>query len=146
MVLVNSVPSFFVLLSMVTRFCKDLVYSERGFCSVLGELSRFFLTNLDPSSGGLSTCLSRLLAMSLLVVCLVVRAWPVSLPVEAAVRPSTGNRPGFVAKLKPLLQAKMKQSQIPGAMIFVDLPGQGSWTTTMGTSDLTTKAPMKVNS
>ncbi len=59
--------------------------------------------------------------------------------------PSTGEPP-FAKKLRPLLEAAMKQLSIPGAIIFVDDPGQGKWTTTLGTRDLATHAPMQVNS
>jgi hypothetical protein len=61
-----------------------------------------------------------------LVVCLVVSAWSVSSPAQAAPRLSPAKPPPFVAKLKPLLQAKMRQLRIPGAIIFVDDPGQGA--------------------
>jgi D-alanyl-D-alanine carboxypeptidase len=88
---------------------------------------------------------ARLLALLLLVVCLVVSTWAVSLPAEAASTLST-REPPFAGKLRPLLEAKMQQLRIPGAIIFVDDPGQGSWTTTMGTSNLATKAPMQVKS
>jgi hypothetical protein len=46
-----------------------------------------------------------------------------------------------------LLEAKMKQLHIPGAIVFVDDPSQGSWTTALGMSgDLASKAPMNVTS
>jgi hypothetical protein len=79
------------------------------------------------------------LALSLFV-CLVVAACS-----SAGVAPTqttpTVEVPAFVGRLQPLLLAKMQQLRIPGAIIFVDDPGQGSWTTTLGTSDLATKAP-----
>jgi D-alanyl-D-alanine carboxypeptidase len=53
--------------------------------------------------------------------------------------------PAFAAKLQPLLQAKMQQLRIPGAIIFVDDPGQGSWTTAMGIGNLASSEPMQVN-
>jgi D-alanyl-D-alanine carboxypeptidase len=62
-------------------------------------------------------------------------------------QPSPSARvPAFAARLQPLLEAKMQQLHIPGALIYVDDPGQGSWTTALGTSDLATHAPMNVNS
>jgi D-alanyl-D-alanine carboxypeptidase len=80
-----------------------------------------------------------------LFVCLVVAAWA-----QAGVSPTqatpTVRVPAFAAKLQPLLLAKMQQLHIPGALIYVDDPGQGSWTTALGTSDLATHAPMNVNS
>jgi D-alanyl-D-alanine carboxypeptidase len=84
------------------------------------------------------------LALSLFV-CLVVAACS-----SASVAPTqttpTVEVAAFAGKLQPLLLAKMQQLRVPGAIIFVDDPGQGSWTTTLGTSDLATKAPMQVNS
>lgn len=59
--------------------------------------------------------------------------------------PTVGG-PAFAAKLQPLLLAKMKEQQTPGAIVFVDDPGQGSWTIALGTSNLATHAPMNVNS
>jgi D-alanyl-D-alanine carboxypeptidase len=53
--------------------------------------------------------------------------------------------PPFAAKLQPLLAAKLKMLRIPGAIIYIDYPGQGTWATTMGTSDLTSQAPMNLN-
>jgi D-alanyl-D-alanine carboxypeptidase len=78
-------------------------------------------------------------------VCLVVAACA-----KAGVSPArptpTVRVPAFAARLQPLLEARMQQLHIPGALIYVDDPGQGSWTTALGTSDLTTHAPMNVNS
>jgi D-alanyl-D-alanine carboxypeptidase len=88
---------------------------------------------------------TRLLALLLLVACLVGSAWSVYSPAQAATTRSIGEPP-FAGKLRPLLEAKMKQLRIPGAIVFVDDPGQGSWTTTLGTRDLATKAPMQVKS
>jgi D-alanyl-D-alanine carboxypeptidase len=53
-------------------------------------------------------------------------------------------QPACVAKLKPLLQAKMQQLRIPGAIIYVDDPGQCSWTATLGLGNLASREPMQV--
>src|SRR5262249_9575248 len=80
-----------------------------------------------------------------LFACLVVAACA-----QARVSPPQATPPvrvpALAAKLQPLLEAKMQQLHIPGALIYVDDPGQGSWTTALGTSDLATHAPMNVNS
>lgn len=59
-----------------------------------------------------------------LFVCLVVAACS-----SASVSPTqvtrTAGVPKFAAKLQPQLEAKMKEMQTPGAIIFVDDPGQG---------------------
>src|SRR2546421_5150042 len=39
----------------------------------------------------------------------------------------------------------MKAMHVPGAIVFVAVPGQGTWTATFGTSDLGTHAPMDVH-
>jgi D-alanyl-D-alanine carboxypeptidase len=39
----------------------------------------------------------------------------------------------------------MQQLGIPGAIVFVDDPGQGAWTTAMGIGNLATREPMQVN-
>ncbi|MFL5693913.1 MAG: serine hydrolase domain-containing protein [Ktedonobacteraceae bacterium] len=83
-------------------------------------------------------------AMSLFV-CLVVSACSSAVAPATQATPTVGV-PAFAEKLQPLLVAKMKEQRTPGAIIFVDDPGQGSWTTTLGTSDLATRMPMDVNS
>jgi D-alanyl-D-alanine carboxypeptidase len=47
--------------------------------------------------------------------------------------------------LQPLLQARMQQLRIPGALIYVDDPGQGSWTTALGIGNLASRQSMQVN-
>jgi D-alanyl-D-alanine carboxypeptidase len=79
-----------------------------------------------------------------LLVCLVLSAWSVSSPVQAAPARSTCQA-AFAAKLKPLLVAKMEQLRIPGAMIYVDDPAQGCWTTAMGLGNLASREPMQVH-
>ena len=79
----------------------------------------------------------------LLLISLVASA--VSTPARARSLPATGVPP-FVAKLRPLLEAKMKLLHVPGAIFYVDLPGQGTWTAAMGTGDLASRVPMDVNS
>jgi D-alanyl-D-alanine carboxypeptidase len=58
-----------------------------------------------------------------------VSLWVVSFPAEAVSTASTSKPPGFVARMRPLLLANMQQLRMPGAMIYVDDPGQGSWAT-----------------
>jgi D-alanyl-D-alanine carboxypeptidase len=80
-----------------------------------------------------------------LVVWLVVSAYAVSSPALAAPTREPAKSPPFVAKLQPLLQAKMQQWRIPGAMVYVDDPGQGTWITALGIGNLATREPMQVN-
>ena len=50
--------------------------------------------------------------------------------------------PSFGGQLRPLLEAHMRQTATPGAIVFVDVPGKGTWTTSLGTADLSTHSPM----
>jgi D-alanyl-D-alanine carboxypeptidase len=79
-----------------------------------------------------------------LLVCLLLSVSVVSSPVQAAPMHATG-QPACVAKLKPRLLAKMQQLRLPGAILFVDDPGQCSWTTALGLGNLATREPMRVD-
>lgn len=48
----------------------------------------------------------------------------------------TASAPAFAAKLQPVLQSEMQQYRIPSAVVYVDIPGQGTWLQSMGTSKL----------
>ena len=84
---------------------------------------------------------SRFLAVLSLCVCLTGVAGSSTAGATAQVTPTTAVPP-FAAKLQPLLQSRMRQYRIPGAIVYVDIPGQGTWLKTMGTGDLSTKAPL----
>src|SRR5690242_15423888 len=90
--------------------------------------------------------LSRLVFPLALLGCLLLSACSASSPAQSAPTRGASKSPPFAAKLQPLLQAQMQQLRIPGAIVYVNVPGQGSWTTPLGTSDLATHAPMNVNS
>lgn len=77
------------------------------------------------------------------MVALVIAALLVS-PAGAAASSSAGE-PAFAAALRPLLEAKMKELRIPGAVIYVQAPNKGTWKATLGTADLTTNAPMRLD-
>lgn len=79
-----------------------------------------------------------------LLVSLLLSAAAVGSPVQAAPVRSTC-QPAFAAKLKPLLLAKMQQLRIPGAIIYVNDPGQGCWTTALGIGNLASRQPMRVD-
>ena len=89
--------------------------------------------------------LGRLVFPLALLACLLLSACAGSSPVEAAPTRGASKSPAFVAKLQPLLQARMQQLRIPGAIVYVDDPGQGSWTTGLGIGNLATREPMQVN-
>ena len=86
----------------------------------------------------------RLVFALALLACLVLSAWSVSSPVQAAPAHSTCQAT-FAAKLKPQLVARMQQVHIPGTIIYVDDPNQGCWTTALGIGNLASRKPMQVN-
>jgi D-alanyl-D-alanine carboxypeptidase len=62
----------------------------------------------------------------------------------AALAPTA--EPAYVAALRPKLEALMRKEHVPGAIFYVQDPGEGNWTATMGTADLASNAPIDVNS
>ncbi|NMH97657.1 serine hydrolase domain-containing protein [Pseudonocardia acidicola] len=66
---------------------------------------------------------------------------PTSLPV---VPPTTPPVPSYAATLRPPVVATMRELRVPGAIVYVDYPGLGTWLTALGTGDLGTRAPMQV--
>lgn len=85
---------------------------------------------------------SRFLTASFLTSCVMTPIWLEGAPAEAASIRAREKTPPFVAKLKPLLEAAMKQLQDPGAIILADLPGEGEWEAALGTSTMTGSTPI----
>lgn len=81
----------------------------------------------------------------LLFGCLIVSACSSAVAPAQQTTPTVGG-PAYASKLKPLLEAQMLQLHIPGAIVYVNAPHQGLWTTTLGTGNLATLTPMNVNS
>ncbi len=75
---------------------------------------------------------------------LIFAANPGSVFAAAGHSPIQGEPP-FATKLQPLLMAKLKMLHTPGAIIYIDYPGQGTWATTMGTGDIAKNTPMSLN-
>jgi CubicO group peptidase (beta-lactamase class C family) len=92
-----------------------------------------------------SHSLIRLVSPLMLLGILAASLWVTSLPAQAVSSASTSKAPSYVARLRPQLLAKMQQLRIPGAIVYVDDPGQGSWTTALGSGNLATRAPMQVD-
>jgi D-alanyl-D-alanine carboxypeptidase len=55
---------------------------------------------------------------------------------------SANTEPAFAATLRPKLLAKLWEQGTPGAIIYVDAPGQGTWTAALGVAEIQTGAPM----
>src|SRR5215472_704559 len=87
----------------------------------------------------------RLVSPLFLLFILAASLWVTSFPASTVSAASTSRPPGYVARLRPLLLAKMQQLRIPGALVYVDDPGQGSWVMGLGTGNLATRQPMQVN-
>ncbi len=86
----------------------------------------------DPRGGSLRS----LVAMLTIVILLV-------LPESAAA--SSSEESSLQTALQPLIEAKMKELRVPGAVIYVQAPGKGAWKAALGTGDLATKAPMRLD-
>ena len=50
--------------------------------------------------------------------------------------PEPESAPEFAEKLRPALTAKMEELRVPGAIVLVDVPGQGQWLAALGVGDL----------
>ena len=51
--------------------------------------------------------------------------------------------PAFARTLQPQIEDMVSQLRVPGALVYVDVPGEGTWSTALGTDDLSTDAPMR---
>ncbi|MFF7183286.1 serine hydrolase [Streptomyces sp. NPDC008121] len=58
--------------------------------------------------------------------------------------PPSPTGPSFAREVRPLLVAKMKELRVPGAVVLVDVPGQGLWLDALGVGDIKTGGPMAV--
>lgn len=57
---------------------------------------------------------------------------------------SSAGTPAFATSLQPKLAAKMRELRAPGAIMLVDVPGQGSWQTSMGVGNIDTNTPIHI--
>ncbi|WP_214369734.1 serine hydrolase domain-containing protein [Pseudonocardia sp. H11422] len=53
--------------------------------------------------------------------------------------------PAFATTLRPALETRLRELRAPGAVVLVDVPGQGTWLTGLGVGDLDTGARMRVD-
>ncbi len=93
-----------------------------------------------------SHSLIRLVSPLVLLGILAASLWVVSSPAQAISTASASKPPGFVGRLRPLLLAKMQELSVPGAIVYVNDPGLGSWTTALGTRSEASGELMQVNS
>jgi len=50
--------------------------------------------------------------------------------------------PAYARDLRPQIEEKMTQLRIPGALVYVEVPGEGSWSQAFGTANLETDTPI----
>jgi D-alanyl-D-alanine carboxypeptidase len=79
-----------------------------------------------------------------LAVAGLVIATLVLVPTSGSASPA-GGTPAFGSALRPLLLEQMKHTGTPGAVVYVDVPGKGTWEAALGTGDLSTNAPMRAS-
>jgi D-alanyl-D-alanine carboxypeptidase len=84
-----------------------------------------------------------------LVVCLVASACSgssTSTPEDTTTAGTTtaedATLPAFARTLQPQIEEMVSKLRVPGALVYVDVPGEGTWSTALGTDDLATGAPM----
>jgi D-alanyl-D-alanine carboxypeptidase len=86
---------------------------------------------------------SHVLVGLMLIICLAISACGSPTGAQAAAPTPTMSALG--QRLQPQIEAQMKAMQVPGAVIFVQGAGSESWTASLGTSNLTTHAPMSLD-
>jgi D-alanyl-D-alanine carboxypeptidase len=79
--------------------------------------------------------------IGVLSVTLATWAWPTA----AAAQTGGATEPGYAAELRTRLEATMQQNDIPGALIGVWSPSAGDWEAALGTADLDSGAPMRLD-
>jgi len=72
-----------------------------------------------------------------LTACTAPPTAPVAAPQEAP--------PPYAAALEPQITTLMQQLQIPGALVFVDAPGKGTWRAALGSSAVPGGRPMQLD-
>lgn len=81
-----------------------------------------------------------ILAGLLLIACLLIGSGvSSSAPLSHRIPPPTV----FTQELQTRLYVKMQEMRVPGAVIFVQSTHTGQWTTSLGVSDVETKAPIR---
>ena len=77
-----------------------------------------------------------------LAACLVASACSGSEDTNAK---ADASAPAYARKLRPMIEEQMRTRDIPGALIYVDVPDEGTWSTALGKADLSTDAPMDLD-
>ncbi|MEJ2871061.1 serine hydrolase domain-containing protein [Actinomycetospora sp. OC33-EN08] len=88
--------------------------------------------------------MSARLAVALASIALSVTACGTPATPAAGARPP-GPPPAYAAALEPQITDLMRQLQIPGALVHVDVPGQGTWQAALGSATVPAGRPMQLD-
>ncbi len=55
------------------------------------------------------------------------------------------NLPAYASTLQPQIEEQMTNLRIPGALVYVDVPGEGTWSQAFGTGNLEASTPITLN-
>ena len=55
------------------------------------------------------------------------------------------NLPAYASTLQPQIEEQMTNLRIPGALVYVDVPGEGTWSQAFGTGNLEADTPITPN-
>lgn len=56
---------------------------------------------------------------------------------------ANASAPAYARKLQPKIEEQMRARDIPGALIYVDVPGEGTWSAALGKAKLAIGDPME---
>src|SRR5215204_3093366 len=62
-----------------------------------------------------------------------------------ATTPVAANLPAYASTLQPQIEEQMTNLRIPGALVYVDVPGEGTWSQDFGTGNLEASTPITLN-
>src|ERR687889_790358 len=62
-----------------------------------------------------------------------------------ATTPVGANLPAYASTLQPQIEEQMTNLRIPGALVYVDVPGEGTWSQDFGTGNLEASTPITLN-
>ena len=64
---------------------------------------------------------------------------------EATTAEDTTNLPAYASALQPKIEEQMSDLRIPGALVYVDVPGEGPWSQAFGTGNLGGNTPISLD-
>ena len=64
---------------------------------------------------------------------------------DEATTAEDANLPAYASTLQPQIEEQMTNLRIPGALVYVDVPGEGTWSQAFGTGNLEGNTPITPN-